>query len=76
MASHQTKSVTPVTKTAGAFLMKQEIKTGAIILGEEDVLIAVPSEHNMIETAGQMYAWFAYYGKKNTLKSQLVNLEA
>jgi len=58
MVGHETECVNSIAETAGAFL-KQEIKPVAVIVGKEYRLAAVASENDVVESAGEMDAWFA-----------------
>jgi hypothetical protein len=75
MIGHKTEGVNTIREPAGS-LLKQEIKTVSVVLGEEDGLVGIAPENNVIESAGKMDAWFACHGSKDTPETKLVNLEA
>ena len=51
MVGHEAEGVNPVPKADGSFL-KQEVKTAIVGVSQKNILPAVASENNMIESTG------------------------
>lgn len=59
---HQTESLYPMAETVGSFL-QQEVETVPILVDKKDRLASVTAENDVVESAGEMNAWFPCYGE-------------
>jgi hypothetical protein len=58
MVGHETESVDPIPETAGA-LLQQERESVSVSVDKKDRLAAVTAENDVVESTGEMNAWFA-----------------
>jgi hypothetical protein len=63
MVGHEAEGVHAVAETTSP-LLEQEVETVPVGVGDEDGLTAVTPKNNVIESAGEMDAWFACHGEK------------
>jgi hypothetical protein len=62
MVRHEAVSMDVMAETLGTFLQKK-IETGAVFIGDKDILPGIASQDYMIEGAGIMEAGFACHGE-------------
>ena len=58
MIAHTAEGVYPITEAGGTFLNKQ-IQVGIVLITIEDLLAAIPTQHDVINTPWNMNSWFA-----------------
>jgi hypothetical protein len=61
MIGHTTKGMNTIAKPGRTFL-QEEVKAAIIFIGQENILPAIASQHDVINPAGDMNPWFACHG--------------
>jgi len=62
VVGHETESVNAVAEPTGPFLEK-EVETVPVAVSQKDGLAAVTSKNHVVESTGEMDAWFASHGE-------------
>jgi hypothetical protein len=62
MVGHEAEGVNAVTEPAGSFL-EEEVETVTVVISVENGLTVVTPENDVVESAGEMDAWFACHVK-------------
>jgi hypothetical protein len=57
MITHQTKGMNTMAKALNPFLNKK-IEPGPILIIEKNILPAIATQHDMVQSTGHMNSWF------------------